>query len=236
MQKWPMELVEKINRMQFDYRGMHPLACPHRSGPVANSKFQALAWGFDHDDALKRAEVELRDNGRGRAILVAKPEGYLEYPEAFLAHTIQALSSFLDDVVIVYEEQGAKAKAHESVTLDDFNTMLEDVKDCEFIDTAKQVYALLEEFQEHYCEPLHENQGENDFSDFLYCFVIRNEDRLEAFLEPFELDKQVDYFGEAGEACGYKAEFSREALDFANKFYAFHAKFGAAVQKLVTAK
>jgi hypothetical protein len=97
MQMWPLEFVEKINRMQFDYRGMHPLTCPHRSGPVANSKFQALAWGFDYDDALKRAEVEHRDNGRDRAILVAKPEGYLECPFCGYRqhHSIEYLSEVI---------------------------------------------------------------------------------------------------------------------------------------------
>lgn len=56
IQYWPDELVAKINRIQFHSLDHHPLTCPHRSEA-----------GHEH-------------NGRDLAILVAKPEGYLECP------------------------------------------------------------------------------------------------------------------------------------------------------------
>jgi hypothetical protein len=56
IQYWPDELVAKINRIQFHSLDHHPLTCPHRS------------------------EAGHEYNGRDLAILVAKPEGYLECP------------------------------------------------------------------------------------------------------------------------------------------------------------
>lgn len=71
---WPKEMVNKINRNQFNNHNIRPITCPHSNGNENKGLLSMLS--------SKNIEKEIKHEANGRAvgILVAKEEGYLECP------------------------------------------------------------------------------------------------------------------------------------------------------------